>query len=103
MNLGDFSTPYHKSSFSLWGSRGFFHSSCSGRLLKPSEYLVSLSFLEKPRMCDRKWERMACLLLSREHCISYQILPIAGLGGVPRKDNREWLGILGRGVLLMPS
>lgn len=53
-------------------------------------------------MCDRKWERMACFLLSREDCISYQILPIAVLGGVPRKDKREWLGILGRGVSSCP-
>lgn len=58
LNLGDFSAPYHLSSFSLRESRGFFHSSCSGRFLKPLECLVSLSFPEKPRVCDRKWERM---------------------------------------------
>lgn len=58
LNLGDFSAPYHLSSFSLRESRGFFHSSCSGRFLKPLECLVSLSFPEKPRVCDSKWERM---------------------------------------------
>lgn len=64
--------------------------------------LVSLSFPEKPRMCGGKWGRMAFSYPRKTASLtkSYQVLV---LRGVPRKGNWEWLGMLGGGVLLMPS